>query len=187
MTVMVRRRIQQWLPSPEKVRSNRSLRFIAPLLERPWLWQLSRRRVAAGAAIGVFFGLLIPLLQIAVAAGAAILLRANLPVAAVATLVTNPFTFAPLYIAAYHTGAAVLGETPDAAATAALENEPDAESLARSLSKIGKPWFLGLVIFAVVGSATTWTVVNIAWIGAVRWQRWRAARRRMRPVATDRP
>ena len=180
---MLRRRIQRWLPSPEKVRSNRSLRFIAPLLERPWLWQISRRRVAAGAAIGVFFGFLIPLLQIAAAAAAAILMRANLPVAAVSTLVTNPFTFAPVYIAAYHTGAAVLGETPDAEAAAALESETDTDSLLRSLTRIGKPWFVGIVIFAVVGAAFAWIAVNVVWIGAVRWRRWRATRRRLRASA----
>ncbi len=117
---MLRRRLQRWIPRPETLRANPSLRWLGPLLERPWLWQLSRRRVAAGAAIGVFFGFLIPVAQIVLAAGAAILLRANLPVAAVSTLVTNPFTFAPVYVAAYHAGSAVLGETPDEKAAAAL-------------------------------------------------------------------
>jgi uncharacterized protein (DUF2062 family) len=34
----------------------------------------------------------------------AVLLRANLPVAAMATLVSNPFTFAPIVVLAYQTG-----------------------------------------------------------------------------------
>ncbi|MEO7854360.1 MAG: DUF2062 domain-containing protein [Rubrivivax sp.] len=62
------------------------------MLRRPWLWQLNWRRVALGAGIGVFFGFLFPVLQITLAALCAVLLRANLPVAVVATLVTNPLT-----------------------------------------------------------------------------------------------
>lgn len=115
----IRRRLQRWLPTEEKLRANRGLRWLGPLLRRPWLWHLSRRRVAAGAAIGVFFGFLIPVMQIAAAGGVAILLRANLPVAAVATLVSNPLTYVPIGIAAYQTGAWILGEPVDIEASKA--------------------------------------------------------------------
>jgi uncharacterized protein (DUF2062 family) len=171
---MLRRRLQRWIPRPETLRANPSLRWLGPLLERPWLWQLSRRRVAAGAAIGVFFGFLIPVAQIVLAAGAAILLRANLPVAAVSTLVTNPFTFAPVYVAAYHAGSAVLGETPDEKAAAALAE--GAGSLLDKAADYGKPWAVGLGVFAVCGAAIAWVAVNVGWIAAVRWRRWRARR-----------
>jgi uncharacterized protein (DUF2062 family) len=175
---MLRRRLQRWIPKPETVRANPSLRWLGPLLERPWLWQLSRRRVAAGAAIGIFFGFLIPVAQILLAAGAAILMRANLPVAAVSTLITNPFTFAPVYVAAYYTGSAVLGETPDEKAVAVLAE--GAGSLLDKAADIGKPWAVGLVTFAVCGAAITWVVVNVGWIAAVRWRRWRGTRRAAR-------
>jgi uncharacterized protein (DUF2062 family) len=172
----LRKRLQRWMPTPESVRSNRSLAFLGPLLGRPWLWNLSRRRVAAGAAIGVFFGFLIPIAQILVAAGAAVLLRANLPVAAVATLVTNPFTFAPVYVAAYYTGAAVLGESANPEVAASLAEGFDASALLQRTTGILKPWFTGLVVFAVGGAAITWLVVNVVWIGAVRLRRRRSAR-----------
>ncbi|HMS81257.1 MAG TPA: DUF2062 domain-containing protein, partial [Burkholderiaceae bacterium] len=61
------------------MRAQRSLGFLAPVLGRPCLWQLSRRRVAAGAAIGLFFAFLIPVAQIALAAAPAVLARANPP------------------------------------------------------------------------------------------------------------
>ena len=174
---MLRRRIQRWLPSPDTLREHRTLRWLGPVLARPQLWHLSRRRVAAGAAIGVFFGFLIPVLQIAAAALAAVLMRANLPVAAVATLVTNPFTFAPVYVAAYYTGAAVLGERVDEAAVEALSGGDAGASWTERFAEVGKPWLVGLVVFAVVGSASAWVAVHVAWIGAVRWRRWRARRR----------
>ncbi|HEY4542284.1 MAG TPA: DUF2062 domain-containing protein, partial [Noviherbaspirillum sp.] len=69
-------------------------RFLKPFaryLEHHSLWQFNRRAVAVGAAIGLFFGILIPFGQIVVSAFAAFFLRANLPVAAFATFITNPF------------------------------------------------------------------------------------------------
>lgn len=109
----MRDRLQRWLPTEEKLRALRSVRWLGPVLRRPWLWQLTRRRVAAGAAVGVFFGLLIPVLQIPCAALGAVTMRANLPVAVVATLVSNPLTYAPIFVAAHRTGTALLGSVDD--------------------------------------------------------------------------
>jgi len=175
---MLRKRIQRWIPSADSVRGNRSLRWLGPLLERPWLWQLTRRRVAAGAAIGVFFGFLIPIAQILFAAGAAIALRANLPVAALTTLVTNPLTFAPIYVAAYYTGAMLLGQNVSPEAAAALAEGLDVPGgLMSRAAEIGKPWFLGLIVFAIGGACIVYVTIQAVWIGAVKWQRWRGRRR----------
>lgn len=173
---MVRRWLHKKLPTPAEMQAKPSLRWLGPLLRRPWLWQLSRRRVAMGAAIGVFFGFLIPVLQIAFSAVFAILLRANLPVAAVSTLVSNPFTYAPIFVLAYRTGSAILGEEVDEAQLAALEREAKDEqveprSWADRAAAIGKPFFLGLFIFAVVGGLATWLLVNLLWTLGVRWRR----------------
>jgi uncharacterized protein (DUF2062 family) len=182
---MLRRRLQRWLPSEETLRSRRSLRWLGPLLRRPWLWQLSRRRVAAGAAIGVFFGFVIPVLQIALAAVAALVLRANLPVAAVSTLVSNPFTYVPIGVLAHKTGAVLLGDAADArAARAQAEalveqietSTADGRHWSERLLGVGKPLMLGLAVFAVAGAVVTWAGVNLAWLGVVVWRR----RRRIR-------
>jgi uncharacterized protein len=161
------------------------------LLQRPWLWHLTRRRVAAGAAIGVFFGLLIPVLQIVAAAAAALLLRANLPVAAAATLVSNPLTYVPIWVAAYHTGSALLGDAADAEqaharATALAEQldagDADTRGWAQRVLGIGKPLMLGLTLFASVGAAIAWAVVHLVWIAAVALRR-----RRRREMKRHRP
>ena len=173
------------LPKPEDMQAKPSLRWLGPLLRRPWLWQLTRRRVALGAAIGVFFGFLIPVLQIALSAVFAVLLRANLPVAAVSTLVSNPFTYAPIFVLAYRTGSAILGEQVDEAQLAALEQEAEGEeskppSWADRAAAIGKPFFLGLFIFATVGAIATWLLVNLLWTLAVRLRRSRRTNNRRR-------
>ena len=67
-----------------------------------------------GVAVGVFFGLLLPVAQIPVSAAVAVLLRANLPMAVASTLVTNPVTFGPVYYGAYRLGKALLGASAPA-------------------------------------------------------------------------
>jgi hypothetical protein len=57
--------IRQKLPTEEALSKRPVLRWMGPLLAKPWLWHLNRRRVALGVGIGVFFGFLLPVAQIA--------------------------------------------------------------------------------------------------------------------------
>lgn len=168
---------RRWrLPSAEELQSYRSLRWLGPLLRRPWLWHFDRRSVAVGAAIGVFFGFMIPVLQILFSALFALLLRANLPVAAVATLVSNPFTYAPIGVLAYRTGTALLGEPMAPAEEAAIERSREdvplaPESWAQRVAALGKPLLLGLAVFAAAGALLAWLAVNLVWVIALRLRR----------------
>lgn len=125
----------------------------------------------------MFFGFLIPVAQILFSALFALLLRANLPVAAVATLVSNPLTYAPIFVLAYRTGSMLLGEPPDAAQEAAVEEQAqaplvdDPQTWVEQFGAIGKPLALGLAIFAVVGGVATWIVVNLLWLLLARLRR----------------
>lgn len=166
----MRQWFRRWrLPSAKEVQSYRSLRWLGPLLRRSWLWHFDRRSVAVGAAIGVFFGFMIPVLQILFSALFALLLRANLPVAAAATLVSNPFTYAPIGVLAYRTGSALLGEPMSSAEEAAIERSGEdmpiaPESWRARAAALGKPVILGLAVFAVVGALLAWLAVSLAWI-----------------------
>lgn len=116
---------------------------------------------------------MIPVAQIFAAALLALLLRANLPVAAVATLVSNPLTYGPIWVLAYRTGSAVLGETPDAASVAqvkreAAEERGDPQTWGDRFRAVGKPLALGLAIFAVTGALLAWIGVNLIWLLAAR-------------------
>ena len=173
---------RQRLPKQDTLTAQPGLRWMAPLLRRPWLWRLNRRSVALGAGIGVFFGFIVPVMQIPGAAVLATLLRANLPVAAVATFVSNPLTFAPIGLFAYQTGAALLGETATARAVPGSTTRSNARTTItpadwlRELQSIGKPLMLGLAVFAVIGGVSTWALVHLAWTLAVHIKR----RRRLR-------
>ena len=135
--------------------------------------------MALGATLGVFFGFLIPVAQILFSALFALLLRANLPVAAVATLVSNPLTYGPIFVLAYRTGSAILGEAPDAASEAAVareaeEDRADPQTWGERFGAVGRPLMLGLAVFAVVGGVTTWVLVNLMWLLAAHLRRPRA-------------
>jgi uncharacterized protein len=188
----MKNRLKAWLPTPETIRNNRWLRWLGPLLHQPRLWHFSRRGIALGLAIGIFFGLLIPVAQIPFAATLAVLARANLPVAVASTLVTNPVTFGPVYYGAYRLGQVVLGQrtsSPEEAAAALAkvqsggsgEQEPADKALKRwwqKFGEVGKPLVVGLGIVATAAGFLSYAAVSLVWALRVRWQRRRRLNQR---------
>jgi len=141
-----------------------------------------------GLAIGLFFGLLVPLAQILFAVVFAVLLRANLPVAVVSTLVTNPFTFAPIYFLAYRLGAALLGEAPAPISEADLDTDIETtvsgvldygRFLLEQVVTLGKPLMLGLVVLASGAALLGYALIMLLWrLNVVARRRQRNGRRR---------
>lgn len=180
---MLPKRFHHLLPDSHRLREHRALRWLGPALHHPRLWHVNRRGIAMGVAIGVFFGLLIPVAQIPAAAIVAFLLRANIPAAVGSTLITNPITFAPVYYAAYHLGVWMLGGAAEPVSSATLQHvaEESATGLTlwmNRLASVGAPLALGLLTLAVTISLTLYLAVHWAWrIRIVRaWQRRRARR-----------
>jgi len=184
-------RLRRRLPTPDQISRNRWLRWLGPSLLHPRLWHMSRRGVAAGAGIGVFFAFLIPIAQIPLSVATAMALRANIPVAVASTLVNNPLTFPPVYYAAWKVGSALLGEEADEANAPAITGPPaarqsgDARGAVHrawdSLTDIGKPLLLGALTFACVFGLAAYVLVNGAWHVQVRLKR-RARLRRRQPA-----
>tara|TARA_B100001094_G_C18110211_1_gene760720 strand:- start:743 stop:1309 length:567 start_codon:yes stop_codon:yes gene_type:complete len=177
--------LKKLLPKKDSISSNWLLKWMGPTLLHPQLWHLSRRGVALGVGLGIFFGFLIPLAQIPVAALSATLLRANVPTAIASTLVTNPVTFAPIYVIAYKLGNKLLGQKLDpksleqvAKGVTPQENTPETESSDNNSSiqkilNVSKPLALGLAIFAVVGSLTTYALILWFWWVWVKLKRYK--------------
>lgn len=173
-------RMRRLMPPPDELRRSRWLRWMGPALHHPRLWRVSRRGLALGVALGIFFGLLIPVAQIPFSAAAAVVLRANVPGAVASTLVTNPATFGPIYYGAWRLGSVLLGDSDPGAdarmpeAAAAPVPVADDSWLGRALRRlaaVGKPLLLGLSIFAVSLSALAYLLVSWGWILRVRWKR----------------
>ncbi len=174
--------LRRFVPKPETLQHNRWLRWLGPRLLNPRLWHFSRRGVALGVALGLFFGLLIPLAQIPLAAGAAVVLRANLPAAVASTLVTNPVTFPPVYYAAWKLGNAVLGRGDRIVPPQAVVAIPAAAShgywrtVVDQVKGVGKPLLVGLSLLACTVGVATYFLVSWGWTAKVRWTRMRRQR-----------
>lgn len=178
----MRRSLRRWLPDPERLRANRWLRWLGPALLAPRLWHFTRRSVALGVALGVFFGLLIPIAQIPLSAAAAIVLRANIPVAVTSTLISNPVTYAPLYYVSYRLGSALIGgEAPRQDTAPAAAREPGVAGWLgfwwQRIAALGRPLLLGMAIMAATAGLTAWLLITWLWRLKVWWA-WRQRRRR---------
>ncbi len=173
----------RFLPSHDTIKHSRLLRWLGPRIHDPLLWQFNRHTVARGVAVGAFFGLMIPVAQIPAAAIVALMLRGNLWIAAVATLISNPFTYAPLYYFAYRLGARLIDAPVPAAIEAETAQAPMAviDSLAQAwswLTGIGQPLLLGMSIMAVSAALIGYFGVQIFWRLRVRYKRRAALARR---------
>jgi len=184
-------KIKQYLPTPETLHNSRWLKWMGPVLHHPRLWHFSRKGIAMGMALGIFFGLLIPVAQIPFSAAVAVLVRANLPMAVASTLVTNPVTFGPVYYGAYRLGEFLLGKRAlsERQAVIILEQVEPATDIATDwrtriqiwfdyLRTVGKPLALGLAIVATVSGLAVYFLISALWVIKTRWSRWRRLRTR---------
>jgi len=106
---MPKRLFRRYLPSPDKVRQNRSLGFLGALLSDPNLWHVNRHSLAGAAFIGIFASLVPIPLQMLLAAILAIRFKCNLPLSLVLVWWTNPLTMVPVFYFTYRVGAWILG------------------------------------------------------------------------------
>lgn len=166
---MPRKFLRRFLPHPHRVREHRLLAWLGPALHHPHLWHVSREGIARGVAIGGFFGFLIPVGQMPASAVASIALRANIPAAVMSTFVTNPFTFAPIYYAAFRLGSFLIGAEQSDAVTQAAFDASGQEQVGwfrfwyERLLQFGKPLFIGLATMACVFAATSYFSVSWLW------------------------
>lgn len=163
--------MKRWIPTREQLLANRWLQPVAHYLHDDRLWHLERGSVARAAAIGVFFGFLIPVAQIFFAVILAIVLRSHVAIAAAATLVTNPLTFPVYFWAAYRVGDFVLGGSGATPPPDALHSQAQAlaaaegwwSGLVATIQNAGAPLLLGMALFAVCGSALAYALVWLLW------------------------
>ena len=170
--------IKKYLPPPHRIREEPILkRVFGTLLHESNLWHLNRRSVALGVAIGLFMTFTPFPLQMVWAAIAAMALRANLPIAVAMVWITNPLTFAPIYLSAYQLGAWVLDLPPRE-----MPLDFSFRSVISEIDRIWKPLFVGSGILSVTASILGYVLTNLLWKLHVirRWKERRILRRKPR-------
>jgi uncharacterized protein len=160
-------RFRRSLPKREELAQHR---WLAPLADRILdrkLWTAQNESVARGVAIGTFWAFVIPFAQIIFASAHCVWWRANIPVAAAITFVTNPFTVGFWLYLAYKVGGLFLDAPPPVKLA-------DGGGVLQWLSSIGWPAVLGMGIFAVGGALGGYLLVKLGW----RVNLWRKLQKR---------
>lgn len=165
------------MPTREEMADNRWLAPIAHRFLSPELWRFTRRSVPRGVSLGLFCGFIIPFGQIFLAGFLALPARANVPLAALVTFVTNPFTFPFWLYIANLTGRFVLKID---AATGGLANEQlsgeRGQWLAQLFETAGVTAF-GFLVLAIVSAAVGYVVSSFVWRALVARRRARRLKR----------
>ncbi len=147
------------VPTRDTLSAHPWLKPIARHVLDPKLWRMHHESVARGAGIGMFWAFVLPAGQILVAVANSVWWRANIPVAAGLTLITNPFTIGFWLWLAYEAGSLVL----DAPPPLPLRQLGQSGGVADYLGSIGAPAILGMGMFAVGGSLTAYVLVKVVW------------------------
>ena len=138
------------------------IRWLRPIAHRillPELWRFHRRSVPRGVALGIIVGVMIPVAQTVVAALLALPARANVPVAALTTFITNPITTPPIWVAAYWVGSWLLKIDP-------VNQRVESEAmgwLQWLLSDAAPATALGLVVISAVGATLGYVLASLGW------------------------
>jgi len=145
-------------------------RFFRPFAHRvfvPALWRFTRRSVPRGAALGLLVGifLLIPGVQIAGAALLALPFRANIPIAAAMTFLSNPLTTPFILAASVYIGNNILDVGADVGRIRAMIEQGASlgEWTGWLFSGAAPAMLLGLAIISVASAAIGYVIASFGW------------------------
>jgi uncharacterized protein (DUF2062 family) len=167
----MKRWLRKWLPNHDSMNRDKNTRWIARWLsQHPYLWALNRKTVAKGVAAGLLVAFIPIPAQIILSSVLALFLRANLPIAVVSTLVSNPLTFVPINLLIYHIGVSITGVNGSVNPPPVHALELHWESMTLVLQEsvvwfksLGKSYLIGLVVFSISASITGFCLVHLVW------------------------
>jgi len=134
------------------------LRPFGVLLDHPVLFAINRRSVAGAVWVGLLVGLLPLPAQTLIALLLAMVLRVNLPIAALMVWVTNPISMVPIFYTEYRLGTLILN-TP-------LKNfdiDLSWDWLTNEAVAFWKPLLLGSFIMAAIIASLGYVAISVTW------------------------
>ncbi len=155
---MPKKTIKRFMPDHQKIKDNKHLKIFGNLLHNANLWHLNRHSVAKAFAVGLFFAFIPVPFQMVLAAGAAIIFHANLPLSIALVWLTNPLTMPAIFYFCYVVGTWILGvPEQDFSFQASWQWVVD------SLSTIGPSFLLGCGVLAVIFSILGYIGIQGLW------------------------
>lgn len=156
-------KLRKYMPTREEMAKNRLLAPIAHRFLTPELWRFTRRSVPRGVALGLFAAFIIPVGQVFLAAFMALPSRANVPVAALTTFVTNPLTLPFWLLVANRVGTVTLQLDSDTTGLAAGSMETEAWGWFVEFFQQAGVTVFGFALLAVVSAALGYIIAGWVW------------------------
>jgi uncharacterized protein (DUF2062 family) len=158
-------------PTREEMAENKYLAPIAHRFLSPELWRFTRRSVPRGVALGLFAGFIIPIGQIFLAAFLALPARANVPLAALVTFVTNPFTLPFWLVVANKVGSFILRLDAAGPALASGKAQSGAWQMLVEFFQLAGATAFGFIVLAIVAPTVGYFVSGWVWRAVVSRKR----------------
>ncbi len=179
-------RLTRWwhanAPTRESLEHNRFLAPVAHRVLEPSLWRFTRRSVPRGVALGLLVGifLLIPGVQIAGAALLALPFRANIPVAAAMTFLSNPATTPLILWASVYIGNWILGRSADSSGFMALVDGHASvgQWISWLFSEAAPAMLTGLALISIGAGVVGYVLADWVWRHRMA-RKWRARKFRI--------
>ena len=169
---MSRFSLKKLIPTPEAIKSSKSLRFLGDLIHDPNLFHLNRRSVSLAFFWGILIGLLPPIpIHTPAAAAAALFGRCNLPLVLAVVWVSNPVTIPFIAYELYHLGCFILQVAP----VSKLELSWNA------VHQIWKPYLVGSLIGSLAAATVGYFASNYVWRLNVK-RKWNARHKRQEKI-----
>ncbi len=105
----MKKTLKRLSPDPEALKNHKYLGWLSKHLHDASLWNFNRRSISKAFAVGLFCAFIPVPFQMLLAAPAAVLFSANLPLSVALVWITNPVTMPPIYYGCYKLGAWILG------------------------------------------------------------------------------
>ena len=163
--------IRKNTPTREEMASNKYLAPIAHRFLSPELWRFTRRSVPRGVALGLFAAFIIPVGQIFLSAFLALPMRANVPLAALLTFVTNPFTLPFWLVVANRIGEFLLQFNAAGVTLPVASADDGSWELLATVYEMGAATLLGGAVLATAAPPLGWIISGWVWRAVVARKR----------------
>ncbi len=171
---MARKIFKRLTPKPDTIKDHRMLKMFGTLIHDPQLFHLTRHSVSTAFAIGLFWTCIPIPVQMFLAAGMAIIFRANIIISVGLVWITNPLTIPFIFGFFYLIGTWLLNIP-----VVPINIELTWQWLETVFLTIWQPLLLGSVVAAVISSVIGYFGIRLFWrIHAVsRWKERQQKRR----------
>lgn len=142
----MKKTFKRFSPDPQELKDHKYLGWLSDHLHDASLWNFNRRSISKAFSVGLFCAFIPIPFQMLLAAPAAVIFSANLPLSVALVWITNPFTMPPIYYGCYKLGAWILG----------VEAQQDfimtKEYFMEVFSVIWQPFLLGCLVVSIVSA-----------------------------------